>query len=270
MTGCEPRGRRISAAPLIALLVAGLGAPTQADEPILVYAAASMTNVVEEIAGLCGSVQPEPIKTSFAASSVLAKQIEHGASAAVFLSANSAWMDYLEHRDVLANDTRHRLAGNSLVIIAPASSPPPENLPPAKVVAKLPADSRIAMGDPDHVPAGVYAKAALEHIHAWESVRKRVAGTANVRAALALVETGAVSLGIVYGTDALVSRKVRTVAVFSPGSHPSIVYEVAVLREQDTPAARRLYACIRGADAARILERNGFLPLGYAGYADAG
>jgi molybdate transport system substrate-binding protein len=229
-----------------------------------------MTNVVEEIVGLCGLGQPETIKTSFAASSVLAKQIEHGASAAVFLSANSAWMDYLEDRDVLANDTRHRLAGNSLVIIAPASSPPPEDLPTAKVVATLPIDSRIAMGDPDHVPAGIYAKAALEHIDAWEGVRKRVAGTATVRAALALVETGAVSLGIVYGTDAMVSRKVRTVAVFPPESHPPIVYETALLREQDTPAARRLFACMRGADAALILERHGFLPLGYPGYADAG
>jgi molybdate transport system substrate-binding protein len=269
MTGCGHRGGRISAAPLIALVVACLSAPAQANEGVLVYAAASMTNVVEEIVGLCGSVQQESIKTSFAASSVLAKQIEHGASAAVFLSANSAWMDYLEDRNVLADDTRHRLAGNSLVIIAPASSPPLEKLPPAKVVAALPADSRIAMGDPDHVPAGSYAKAALEYIDAWESVRERVARTATVRAALALVETGAVSLGIVYKTDALVSRKVRTVAVFPPESHPPIVYETALIREQDTPAARRLYACFRGADAARILERHGFLPLGYHGYADA-
>ena len=155
------------------------------------------------------------------------------------------------------------------MIIAPASLPPLENLPPAEVVAALPADSRIAMGDPDHVPAGIYAKAALEHVDAWEGVRERVAGTATVRAALALVETGAVSLGIVYGTDALVSRKVRIVAVFPPESHPPIVYETALLRGQDTPAARRLYACMRGADAARILERHGFLPLGYAGHADA-
>lgn len=269
MTGCVHRRRRISAVLLIALLVACLSAPAQADEPILVYAAASMTNVVEEIVGLCGPGQPETIKTSFAASSVLAKQIEHGASAAVFLSANSAWMDYLERLDVLASDTRHRLAGNSLVIIAPASSPPPENLLPAEVVAALPADSRIAMGDPDHVPAGIYAKAALEHFGVWEYVRKRAAGTATVRAALALVETGATPLGIVYATDALASRRVRVVAVFPPGSHPPIVYEAALLRERDIPAARRLYACMRGADAARILERHGFLPLGYAGYADA-
>jgi molybdate transport system substrate-binding protein len=270
MTACGHRGLRIAMAPLIALLVAGLGAPTQADEPILVYAAASMTNVVEEIVGLCGSVQPVSIKTSFAASSVLAKQIEHGAEAAVFLSANSAWMDYLEHRDMLANDTRHRLAGNSLVIIAPASSPPPENLVPVKVLATLPAGGRVAMGDPDHVPAGIYAKAALEHIHAWEGIRERVARTANVRAALALVETGAVSLGIVYATDALASRRVRVVAGFPPESNPPIVYETALLREHDTPAARRLYACMRGAGAARILERHGFLPLGYGEYADAG
>lgn len=270
MTGCGHRKRRIVAAPLIALLVAGFGAPTQADEPILVYAAASMTNVVEEIVGFCGSAQPEPIKISFAASSVLAKQIEHGAEAAVFVSANSAWMDYLEHRDMLASDTRHRLAGNNLVIIAPASSPPPENLVPVKALATLSAGGRVAMGDPDHVPVGIYAKAALAHIGVWEDLRERAARTANVRAALALVETGAVSLGIVYATDALASRRVRVVAGFPPESHPPIVYETALLRERDNPAARRLYACMRGADAARILERHGFLLLGNAGYADAG
>ena len=266
MTGLGHWGLRIIAA----VLFAGLGAPAQADEPVLVYAAASMTNVVEEIVALCGPGQQETIKTSFAASSVLAKQIEHGAAAGVFLSANSAWMDYLEQRDALVVDSRHRFAGNSLVIITPASSPPLEKLSPARVIATLPADSLIAMGDPDHVPAGIYAKAALERMDVWEGVRKRVAGTATVRAALALVETGAVSLGVVYGTDAMVSRKVRTVAVFPPGSHPPIVYETALIREHDTPAARHLYACIRGAATARILERHGFLPLGNAGYADAG
>jgi molybdate transport system substrate-binding protein len=266
MTGRGHWGLRVIAA----VLFAGLGASAQADEPVLVYAAASMTNVVEEIVDFCGSGQQEAIKTSFAASSVLAKQIEHRAAAAVFLSANSAWMDYLEQRDVLAIDSRHRFAGNSLVVITPASSQPLEKLSPAILVANLPADSRIAMGDPDHVPAGIYAKAALGHIDAWVGVRDRVAGTATVRAALALVETGAVPLGIVYGTDALVSRKVRIAAVFPPRSHPPIVYETALLREHDTPAVRQLYACIRGADAARILERHGFLPLGNTGYADAG
>jgi molybdate transport system substrate-binding protein len=255
---------------LVTVLAAGGSSRVQADEPILVYAAASMTNVVEEIVGRCNRGQPEPIKTSFAASSVLAKQIEHGAAATVFLSANSAWMDYLERRGLLANDSRHRFAGNRLVMIVPTSSSLPENLATDKVLPTLSTDDRIAMGDPDHVPAGIYAKAALESIGVWENVRERAARTANVRAALAFVETGATPVGIVYATDALVSHKVRIVAVFLPASHPPIVYEAALLREHDTPAARRLFSCIRGADAARILERHGFRLLGSSSYADAG
>jgi molybdate transport system substrate-binding protein len=242
----------------------------QAHEPILVFAAASMTNVVDEFVDFCKRGEPEPIRTSFAASSVLAKQIEHGAAATLFVSANTAWMDYLDQRALLAKDTRYHLAGNSLVMITPISSSLPENLAPDEVLATLSTDDRIAMGDPDHVPAGIYAKAALEYTGAWEEVRERAARTANVRAALALVETGATSLGIVYATDARASRKVRIVTVFAPESHPPIVYEAALLRDRDSPAARRLFACIRGAEAARILERRGFRPLGNSGYADAG
>ena len=269
MTRWRRRFVCIAAATLVAVLAAGALSRVQAAESVLVYAAASMTDVVEEIIGLCSAGQPEPTKASFAASSVLAKQIEHGAGAAVIISASTAWMDYLEQRGLLAKDSRHRLAANSLVIVVPTLSPVPGNLSPTEVLATLSADDRIAMGDPDHVPAGIYAKAALEHLGTWEDIRARTATSANVRAALALVETGATPVGIVYATDALVSRKVRTVAAFSPESHPPIFYEVALLRERDTPGARRLFSCIRGADAARILVRHGFLPFESSGYADA-
>jgi molybdate transport system substrate-binding protein len=259
---------RLTAAALI-VFSASIPIPARATESIVVYAAASSTNVVEEIIDLCGRKQAESIKTSLAASSVLAKQIHHGAPASVYLAANSAWMDYLQERGLLVAGSRHRLMGNSLVMIAPVSSPVPENLTPARVLAALPPDSRIAIGDPDHVPVGIYTKAALQHIDAWQYVQGRAARTANVRAALALVETGAAAAGIAYATDALISRKVRIVARFPNDSHPPIVYETAMIRGRDTPAVVRLYSCLRSADAARIFERYGFLALKSPRYANA-
>ena len=257
------------AAAIMFIAAASKPVPVRAAESIIVYSAASLTNVVEETVDLCGLEQTETIKTSFAASSILAKQIDHGAPASVYLSANSAWMDYLEERQLLTAGSRQRLMSNSLVMVAPLSSPLAENLTPVEVLAALPPDSHFAMGDPDHVPAGIYAKAALQYLNAWEDARGRAARTANVRAALALVETGAASVGIAYATDALASQKVRIVARFPSASHPPIVYETALIRGGDTTAAERLYSCLRGADAAQIFERHGFLSLENRDYANA-
>lgn len=253
---------------LFAVLFAGLSSQGHARAEVFVYAAASLTNAVSDVVDLCRLEQPGPVRVSFAASSVLAKQIDHGAPAAIFLSANAAWMDYLEERDLLAHGNRHRVAGNSLVMIVPTSSPLADNLMPAEVLRKLPADGRVAMADPDHAPAGMYAKAALKQIGAWETVGKRAARTANVRAALALVETGAAPLGIVYATDALVSPRVRKTAVFPSGSHPAVVYEAALIRDRETPSASLLLECILGDEAARVFEGHGFLVSGNRGYAD--
>lgn len=255
----------------VVLVILGTGLPThgQAREDIFVYAAASLTNVLGDVLNVCTLEHSETIKVSFASSSVLAKQIGHGAPAAVFLSANTAWVDYLEKRDLLIPGSRHRVAGNRLIMIAPTASPVPDTLGPIGVLGRLPADGRLAMGDPDHVPAGLYAKAALQHMGAWESVRERAARTATVRAAVALVETEAAQLGIVYATDALVSRGVRTVAVFPPESHPPIVYEAALVRGHDGPAVNRLFACILGMGASRVFARHGFLVPGSPAHADA-
>lgn len=256
----------------VALLLGLAAWPTTApaSHSVLVYAAASMTNAVEEIVDSCERGHPKPIRMSFAASSVLAKQIDHGASAAVFLSANPAWMDYLERRDLLAAGSRQHFAGNALVIVAPASSPSPASGRLADVLAALPADARIAMGDPDHVPAGLYARAALESLGAWAAVRGRVARAANVRAALALVESGAAPLGIVYATDAEASRRVHIVAELPRESHPPIVYESAIIRGRDTPAVRRLFACMQEAETAAILARHGFRTRDGERHADTG
>lgn len=272
MTTWRQRFERSAAVVLVvfgASLASSATSSANAQESVIVYAAASLTNAISEVLDLCAAAnQPAVIKASFAASSDLAKQIEHGASAAVYLSASSDWMDYLDKRGLLARGSRHRLLSNTLVVIVPAASLLPETISPLEAFRTLPADSRVAMGDPDHVPAGIYAKAALEHIGAWEIVRKQAANTGDVRAALTLVETGAVPIGIVYATDALVSRKVRTVAVFPPESHPPIIYEAALIDGRNTPAVDRLYTCLRGTDAARIFERHGFLALGKSGHAD--
>jgi len=264
-----PGIHRRFAAMLLAVLGACLTSHGQARGEIFVYAAASLTNVVGDVLDVCALEHSEPIKASFASSSVLAKQIDHGAPAAVFLSANTAWVDYLEKRDLLIPGSRHRVAGNRLIMIAPTASPLPDTLGPTGVLGRLPADGRLAMGDPDHVPAGMYAKAALEHMGAWESVRERAAGTATVRAAVALVETEAAQLGIVYATDALVSRGVRTVAVFPPESHPPIVYEAALVRQHDGPEVDRLFECILGTNASGVFARHGFLVPGSPAHADA-
>jgi molybdate transport system substrate-binding protein len=267
------RLRRLVPLMVAALIVSTMGSASAADarESVVVYAAASLTNAVNDVLDLCAGGEPgtipESIKVSFASSSVLAKQIEHGAEAAIFLSANAAWMDYLDERGLLAEGSRHPLMSNRLAVIAPKSSPAGDT-PLRELFAGLPSDGRIAMGDPDHVPAGMYAKAALAHIGAWEAVRTRVARTANVRAALALVETGAAPIGIVYATDALVSRGVRTIALFPLESHPPIVYETALVHGHRTPAVDRLQTCIRGASAANTFERHGFLILGTSRYAD--
>ena len=255
---------------LVVLLVASLAPGGQARAEVFVYAAASLTNAITDVVDLCSLEQPEPVRVSFAASSVLAKQIDHGAPAALFVSANTAWMDYLAERGLLAEGNRRHVAGNSLVMIAPISSPLADNQMPADVVRDVPADGRLAMADPDHAPAGMYAKAALEHVGVWETIRGRAARVANVRAALALVETGAAPLGIVYATDALVSPRVRTIAAFPSDSHPPIVYEAALIRDRKTPAASRLFACVLSAEAARVFERHGFIVSGNPGYADAG
>lgn len=267
-------GRRrrsgVSAAALLLAFVASDTAQAQDGERILVFAAASMTSAVEEIVDLCGHAQPDAISASFAASSVLARQIEQGAAAHLYLSANTAWMDYLDQRGLLVDGSRRRFAGNALVVIEPSTAPVGDSLSPLVALAALPADGRIAMGDPDYTPAGEYAKAALQSYGIWESLQGQVAGAPTVRAALALVETGSAPLGIVYRTDARISHRVRVVAAFPAHSHPPIVYEIALVDGRDRRPVRRLFDCLLGEGAAEVLERHGFATAPGVGYDDAG
>jgi len=234
-----------------------LCAAAQAQSTI-VFAAASLKNALDDIAALA------PVKPtiSYGASSALAKQIEASAPAQVFISADLDWMDYLERRKLIREGTRRNLLGNKLVLIAPAGSSLKAGIGPGFPLAQLLGDGRLATADPQSVPAGRYTKAALEKLGVWDSVAGRLAPTADVRAALALVARGEAPLGAVYATDAAVEPKVRVVAAFPDGSHPAIVYPAALTSSAPaTGIAADFLALLSSPRARGIFEKYGFTPL---------
>lgn len=226
----------------------------------LVLAAASLQESLTECANRWAAAgHPRPV-LSFAASSALARQVDAGAPADLYISADEPWMDHVEQRGRLAPGTRVSFLANQLVLIAPLASRVHfvvrRGFPLARVLGK----GRLAMADPDAVPAGKYGKAALVNLGIWAGVSDKVARGENVRAALALVERGAAPLGIVYATDAMASKKVRVVGRFPADSHPPITYPVARLRSSDNPEAEafRQFLISRGGKA--IFTRYGFVP----------
>ena len=246
---------RIFAWLLAACLLDGGGA--LADEnPLLVFNAASLTNVIDDLAKAFTDKTQVPVKSSPAASSALARQIEAGAPGDVFFSADLEWMDYLDRRKLLKPGTRHDVVGNSLVLIAPADSS-------AAIELKKGIDfgsTKIATGDPDSVPVGKYAKTALEKLGAWDKVSGQIVRAENVRAALAFVARGEAPLGIVYKTDALAEKKVRIVAEFPQDTHPPITYPIAVTTHGGA-TAQQFVEFVRSKAAAEIFKKYGFAPL---------
>jgi molybdate transport system substrate-binding protein len=232
-------------------------AGAQGARSLLVFAAASLTDALQEVDAAFTARTGTAVKASFAASSVLAKQIEAGAGADVFLSADSEWMDYLEKRGLLKSGSRRDLLGNALVLIAPADSTVKIKIAPGFDVASALDGGRLATGDPDSVPAGLYARAALTKLGVWEKVADRLARAENVRAALAYVARGEAPLGIVYRTDALAERRVRVVDVFPADSHPPISYPLA-LTARARPDAVRYSEFLSGEAARAIFLRYGF------------
>jgi len=231
------------------------GAPT-----LLVFAAASLTDALDEVDRAFGAQAHIPVKASYAASSVLAKQIEAGARAEVFFSADQEWMDYLEQRQLLRAGSRRDLLGNSLVLIAPAASKLTLKIAPGFALRASLGGGRLALADPDSVPAGLYGKAALTHLGVWDAVAAHLAPAENVRAALAYVARGETPLGIVYGTDAAAEQRVRVVDVFPADTHPPIVYPAALTTAAS--AAAQQYLVFLGGDTARqIFVRHGFAAL---------
>jgi molybdate transport system substrate-binding protein len=227
---------------------------------VLVFAAASLTDALQEADSAFTTAVHVPVKESFAASSVLARQIEAGAPAEVFLSADEQWMDYLEQRQLLIPGSRRELLGNSLVLIAPADSKVHLTLGPQVDLAGALGGGHLAMGDPGSVPAGIYGRQALEKLGAWNAVEARVAVAESVRAALALVARGEAPLGVVYRTDAQAEKQVRVVAEFPEDSHPPIHYPIALLKGAGSEA-RKLVDFLHGPKAREIFTRHGFQSL---------
>jgi molybdate transport system substrate-binding protein len=243
---------------LCALTSAAPAVAQPADEPVTIFAAASTTDALNEIAEAFAARTGGSLRPVLAASSTLARQIAQGAPADLFLSASIQWMDELDGQRLLAPGTREPLLANRLVLIAPADSPLALRLAPGLPLAALLGDGRLAVGDPAHVPAGIYARQALEALGLWDQVADRLAQAANVRAALALVDRGEVAAGIVYETDAAIAPRVKIVDAFPDAVTPPIVYPLAIVAGRDRPAVRAAYDFLRGDEAAAIFARHGF------------
>lgn len=230
-----------------------------AAETVTVFAAASLTNALADIGKLFEEKKMGGFSASFLSSSTLAKQIENGAGANVFISADEKWMDYLAEKKMIDPATRFNLLGNRLVLIAPADSKLNKvNMSRNFDLAGLLEGGKLAMGDPDHVPAGLYGKEALEKLGVWQSVQGSVARARDVRGALTLVERGEAPLGVVYATDAAITNKVKVVGTFPEESHPAIVYPAALVVGNQTPVARRFIEFLKTPQARAVFEKYGF------------
>jgi molybdate transport system substrate-binding protein len=264
-----PMRRRPSLLALVvaAALFAPAGAPPRAQDgaPLTVFAAASLQDALRAVEPAWRAASPgnPPLRFSFAASSALARQIEQGAPADLFASADEPWMDYLQERNLIVPETRASPLANALVLVAPANAavqPLPALDRSTDLAALLGPNGRLATGDPAHVPVGRYARAALEWMGQWTAIAPRLARADNVRAALLLVERGEAPLGIVYATDARASQGVKVVGTFPVGSHPPVTYPFAVVarRAETDGRARTLLAFLTGPDTEAVWQRFGF------------
>jgi len=250
--------RSVLAALALSITALLVQAKAAEDKAITVFAAASMKNALDEVDALFTKQSSINVAASYAASSALMKQIEQGAPADIFLSADIQWMDYGVTQNLIKKDSRENLLGNRLVLIASKDSKIDKvTIAPGFDLPGLIGNGRIATGDVRSVPAGLYAKAALEKLGVWSSVEPKLAMAEDVRAALALVARGEVPLGIVYETDAKVDPSVKIVGLFPEDSHPPIIYPVA-MTEKAKPDTAKYLACLTAPEAKAIFERYGF------------
>ena len=255
--------RRLAILVLITAASVSSGPPAMAkDAPaeITVFAAASLTNALEELGKGYEAAKGGKVKLSFAASSQLAKQLEAGAPAQLFMSADEKWMDYAAEKNLIEKASRKSPIGNKLVLIAPADSKIDKveiarGFDPVKLLG---ADGRLATGDPDHVPAGIYAKEAFQNLGVWQSVEPRLARADSVRGALTFVEKGETPLGVVYETDAKVSPKVKIVGLFPADSHKPVSYPFAIVKGQDNAASRGFFDYVTGEPGMAVFAKYGF------------
>jgi molybdate transport system substrate-binding protein len=246
---------------LFAVVAASFIAPAAFAAEVVVFAAASLKNALDNVAADWGKASGDTATISYAASSALARQIEEGAPADVFFSADLDWMDYLEERNLIDPATRRSLLGNAIVLVAPAGEAKPVEIGKGFDLAGALGGGKLAMASVDSVPAGKYGKAALESLGIWDSVSGQVAQADNVRAALQLVALGEAPFGIVYATDAHAEPKVAVVGTFPDDSHPPIVYPVARTAASKADAAKSFLDYLATPEARARFEAEGFTVL---------
>lgn len=240
----------------LALILAFISVPLSAAPKVTVFAAASLSNAISEIAKVYQKQTSHNIQTSYAASSSLARQIEHGAPVDIFISADTQWMAYLQQKNLIQADSQVSLLGNQLVLIAPKGhSFNAEMRSDFNLAAAF--DGKLCTGDTNSVPAGIYAKQALQHFNWWASVKPRIVAMQDVRAALVSVERGECAAGIVYATDAKASSRVSVVADFPPNSHAEILYPLALVKNANI-YAQGFYQFLMSDQARQIFNQYGF------------
>ncbi|WP_273867987.1 molybdate ABC transporter substrate-binding protein [Serratia odorifera] len=243
------------------VLASGMVMQASAADKITVFAAASLTNALQDIAEQYQQGKNVQVVSSFASSSTLARQIEQGAPADLFISADQQWMDYAIDKEQMVADSRYTLLGNDLVLIAARDAKLDKVAITAQTDwARLLDGGRLAVGDPDHVPAGIYAKQALQSLKAWPRLEPTLARANNVRSAMALVERQEAPLGIVYGSDAVASDKVKVIGVFPAESHKPVEYPMAIVKGHDSPSVSAFYTYLKSPQAVAIFQRYGFSP----------
>jgi len=246
---------------VVLILIAALLAPAafaQSRADVTIFAAASLREALDELVREYERQGRGKAVVSYAGSPTLARQIEKGAPADIFISADTDWMDFLAARQLIRFETRVDLLSNRMVLIAHGGSQTTLRIGPRFPLAELLGDRRLAMADPDSVPAGKYGKAALETLGVWGEVAPKVARAENVRAALALVARGEAPFGIVYRSDALAEPRVKTVGEFPAGSHPQIVYPAAVIAGARSKIAYVYLRYLRSINASAVWQRHGF------------
>jgi len=254
--------RVLLASILIIFLGSGCGAPASAREgSLLVFAAASLKDALDEVNAAYRRNEGRETPTSYAASSTLAKQIEAAAPADIFISADLDWMDYLAKKNLIKADTRANLLGNQLVLIAPSSSTVELGIAPNFPLAQALGNGRLAVADPNGVPAGKYGKASLQALGVWSWVADKLAPTENVRAALLLVSRGEAPLGVVYRTDAVADKGVKILGTFPDDTHPLIIYPIAAVASSTNSGDPSYIAYLRSPAAGVVFEKHGFTVL---------
>ncbi len=247
---------------LITALIAACVPPARAQtRDILVFGAASLKNALDDADALYQRDKGSKVVVSYAASSALAKQIENGAPADIFISADLDWMDYLAQRKLIKPDTRSNFLGNKIVLIAAADSKLTLTIGPNFRLAQALGNGRLAMANPASVPAGKYGKAALEALGVWSSVADKIAPAQDVRATLAFVSRGEAPLGIVYQTDAAADKGVKIVDAFPASTHPPIIYPIAVTSTSTNPETVAYISFLRSPAAKPAFEKQGFVLL---------